>query len=95
MSEIEIIKEALTQAESVLTRCQIEIIQLRSLCNELAEALELYADEGFYHGITILADRPTGGFDEDISLDEGSDYDYPKPGKAARAALARYHEAMK
>jgi hypothetical protein len=52
----------------------------------LGEALRMYADPTFYHAITIIGDRPTGGFDEDVSMTE--EYDYPKPGKLARETLA-------
>ena len=55
----------------------------------LEEALEFYADPETYHGCSFLFDRPTGGFDEDLSEDHGNwKYEYAKPGKLARATLA-------
>jgi hypothetical protein len=52
---------------------------------ELEAALSFYGDPTVYHGISILADHPTGGFDEDVSMTDM--YDYPKPGKLARKVL--------
>jgi hypothetical protein len=72
----------LVDASMVIERQAAEIERLRG-------ALSVYADPGFYHGCAFMFDRPTGGFDEDFSLDHGDeDYDYEKPGKLARAALA-------
>lgn len=51
------------------------------------DALAFYADPETYHAIQILADRPTGGFDEDLGDNEY--YDYPKPGKRAREAFKK------
>lgn len=51
------------------------------------EALAFYADPETYHAITILADKPTGGFDEDFSMSEY--YGYEKPGKRAREAFEK------
>lgn len=55
---------------------------------QLQKALEFYADPETYFAIGIIADRPTGGFDDDID----DDYDHPdmvgpRPGKLARKAL--------
>lgn len=74
----------LKRDESNLARCYLDSCEKLS---KLVAALSMYADEGFYHGITILADKPTGGFDDDVSLDDGSEYGYPKPGKLARETL--------
>ena len=57
----------------------------------LSNALRIYADPGFYRGIFILPDSPTGGFDLDMEP-EGTVEEYPngpggKPGAAARKAL--------
>lgn len=51
------------------------------------DALAFYADPETYHAIMILADKPTGGFDEDLS--ENDYYDYDKPGKRAREAFKK------
>jgi hypothetical protein len=51
----------------------------------LVEALNVYADPGFYHACAFMFDRPTGGFDEDFSFDEG--YGRDMPGKLARETL--------
>jgi hypothetical protein len=63
------------------------IAKYERLCSILIDALQMYADPGFYHAITIIGDRPTGGFDEDISRVQGSGYNRPMPGKLARRAL--------
>ena len=80
------IADLLRRAAALIERQAAEIEKLR-------EALEMYADPAFYHGCAFMFDRPTGGFDEDFSLDHGDEnYDYEKPGKLARAALAATEE---
>lgn len=56
------------------------------------KALAFYADPTTYHGIAVLADQPTGGFDEDVSDTEY--YDYPKPGKLARETFRALSETF-
>ncbi len=65
-----------------------EIVRYRKALTIAIEALRTYADPGFYHAITIIGDRPTGGFDEDVSRVKGSDYNRPMPGKIARKAVS-------
>ncbi len=67
--------------------------RLREKLEMAMEALEFYADEETYHACAFLFDRPTGGFDEDFSKEDGSEYDRPMPGKLARAALADISDA--
>jgi hypothetical protein len=58
------------------------------LIRQYQEALEFYADPETYFGIGIIADRPTGGFDDDIDDDyEHTDMTGPRPGKLARKTL--------
>jgi len=64
-----------------------EIIRYRKALSIAIDALRMYADPEFYHAITIIGDRPTGGFDEDVSRVKDSDYDRPMPGKLARKAI--------
>ena len=61
--------------------------EYRAAMSMLYDALMVYADPEFYHAIMIIPDRPTGGFDEDVSLVEWSDYDRPMPGKLARDTI--------
>lgn len=53
----------------------------------LLDALENYADPGFYHACSFRFDPPAGGFDKDFSHDE--EYGRLMPGKLAREALQR------
>ena len=54
----------------------------------LVEALHFYADPETYHACSFMFDRPTGGFDEDFSIDHGcADYDREMPGQLARNTL--------
>lgn len=74
--------------------CQIhgdgDPVEIKDAVPEVVKALALYADPGFYHAITIVGDRPTGGFDEDVSMvDSYYGYDRPMPGKHAREVLTR------
>jgi hypothetical protein len=72
---------------SIVGHCDARIAKYDRLLGILIDALQMYADPSFYHAITIIGDRPTGGFDEDISRVQGSDYNRPMPGKLARKAL--------
>jgi hypothetical protein len=74
-------------AKAMADHCDMRVAKYEKLCCLLVEALSMYADPGFYHAITIIGDRPTGGFDEDVSRVQGSDYNRPMPGKLARQAL--------
>jgi len=61
------------------------------LLAEVVEVLWFYADPGTYHGMAVMFDPPTGGFDEDWSEDHGDpNYPYAKPGKRARAILQKF-----
>ena len=66
-------------------------VVVRARIAELEAALEFYADPETYFGVAFLFDHPTGGFDEDFdtatSHPDGNSWH--KPGKLARAALAR------
>jgi len=64
-----------------------ELLRYRKALTIAIDALRVYADPGFYHAITIIGDRPTGGFDEDVSRCRDSDYNRPMPGKRARTAI--------
>jgi hypothetical protein len=74
-------------AKEMARHCDKRIAKYERLCSLLIEALTIYADPSFYHAITIIGDRPTGGFDEDVSRVHGSIYNRPMPGKLARKAL--------
>jgi len=67
------------------------IAKYEKLCCILIDALQMYANPEFYHGIMIIPDRPAGGFDEDVSSVKklGFDYNRPMPGKLARTALRK------
>lgn len=64
-----------------------KLIRYRKALSIAYDALQKYADPSFYHAIMIIPDRPTGGFDEDVSVVKNSEYDRPMPGKEARKAL--------
>jgi hypothetical protein len=54
----------------------------------IRDALEFYANPETYHAIMVMGDSPCGDFVRDLSDDHGHpDYDGPRFGKAARAAL--------
>lgn len=55
----------------------------------LYDTLCEYADPGFYHAVLFMADRPAGGFADDLSVVANSDYDREMPGALARKALDR------
>ena len=64
------------------------------------DVIDTYGQPGFYHGCAFLFDRPTGGFDEDVSFSE--EYGDQRPGKIAREwlpdlerAIARAEEALR
>lgn len=66
-----------------------ELEQYKRALTIAIDALQLYADPGFYHAIAIIGDAPTGGFDKDVSKVDGSGYDRLMPGKMARATLEK------
>lgn len=80
-------KQADAAAKAMAWHCDKRIAKYERLCCLLVGALQMYADPGFYHAITIIGDRPTGGFDDDVSRVKSSDYNRPMPGKLARKAL--------
>lgn len=60
----------------------------------LIQALMFYANPQTYHACAFTFDPPTGGFETDFSMT--SEYEYEKPGKAAREVLDAYmHEVAK
>ena len=60
----------------------------------LLDAVEFYADPDSYFAVSVLADRPSGGFADDFSEDHGNDfYDRAMPGKYAREALTKWDTA--
>ena len=62
---------------------------------DLEDALEEYADPGFYHAVAFLFDSPCGNFQKDFSDDHGDlDYDGARAGRLARRALykTRYRD---
>jgi hypothetical protein len=58
-------------------------------------ALEVYADAGFYHACSFAFDRPTGGFDKDFSKDPTMQYARKMPGKEARKTLDRCYKMLR
>lgn len=58
----------------------------------LIEALSLYGNPQFYHGVSFRFDRPTGGFDEDF--DHSEEYERDMPGKYAREVLTSLVEKL-
>lgn len=66
-----------------------EIEQYKKIVGVLIGALEQYANPEFYHAIMVLADRPAGGFADDLSEVEHYFYDRPMHGKLARDTLQR------
>jgi len=57
----------------------------------LMDALEFYADPDTYFAIGFSADRPCGGFEDDFEeIDDPIYGKIERPGKRARAALAKY-----
>ena len=62
--------------------------QYQDLCGMLWEALQEYGDPDFYRAVAFMADRPAGGFADD--LDESYSnlaYNRPMPGKLARETM--------
>lgn len=70
-----------------------ELVRYQKALSIAIAALRQYADPEFYHAITIIGDRPTGGFDRDISKCPDSDYERPMPGKIARAAIKKLEKS--
>lgn len=58
-SLVEIVEEERTDDERII--------------DALYTALSVYADPGFYHGVSIIGDGPTGGFDEDYDSAHGDE----------------------
>jgi len=71
--------QAISEADKVTIQAAMDRIE------ELETALAFYADPDSYFAISIMTDRPCGGFAEDIG--EVDAYDREMPGKLAREIL--------
>ena len=85
--EVERLKQDYFKATSMdFIRSTSEYVQQQTALQELAEALRFYANPETYFGIGIFPDPPCGNFIDDF---EDTDELGLKPGKRARAALAK------
>lgn len=82
-----LLSKLLVERDLAIEALEKDVSEAESERELLRDAVKFYADEGVYHGCSFSFDRPTGGFDDDFSLDAGSEYDRPMPGKRAREAL--------